>query len=58
MLVLIPLEVFIILTISIIARWLTELIVIIAPTAVGIVSAFLGAGYCREGQEGQGSACG
>jgi hypothetical protein len=36
---------------------LTELIVIIAPTAVGIVSAFLGAVYCSEG-EGQDSACG
>ena len=56
MLVLMPLEVFFITTISIIARWstwlsnLTELVVIIVPTAVGIVSAFLGADYCREGQ--------
>jgi len=56
MLVLMPLEVFFITTISIIARWstwlsnLTELVVIIAPAAVGIVSAFLGADYCREGQ--------
>jgi hypothetical protein len=55
MLALMPLGVFFITTISIIARWsswlsnLTVLVVIIAPTAVGIVSAFLG-DYCREGQ--------
>jgi len=56
MLVLMPLEVFFITTISIIARWstwlsdLTELVVIFAPIAVGIVSGFLRADYCREGQ--------
>lgn len=71
MLALMPLEVFIITTISIIARWstwlsnLTWLIVIIVPTAVGIVSGFLRADYCRVGRgvycsegEGQDSACG
>lgn len=44
---------------------LTWLIVIIVPTAVGIVSGFLRADYCRVGRgvycsegEGQDSACG
>ncbi len=64
MLALMPLEVFIITTISIIAMWstwlsnLAILLVVIVPTAVGIASGFLRADYCRDGQEGQGGACG
>jgi hypothetical protein len=57
----IPLVLYIIPYIIIITGWsfyVTEAVTIAVLTAAVLAVIFLDAVYCREGQEGQGSACG